>query len=57
MEDDARDPEILERQLGAEQNKGTLSLEHLLASQLTDNSEGHDWEHCKIADAKSGPAS
>lgn len=48
MEDDPRDPKILERQPEAEQSKGTLSLEHLLASQLTDNSEGHDWEHCKM---------
>lgn len=46
MEDDTRDPKILERQLGAVEREGTSSLEHLLAFQLTNDSEVLDWKRC-----------
>ena len=45
MEDDARDPKILEMQAGPVEREGTLSLEHMLAYKLT-TTDVHGWEHC-----------
>lgn len=38
-------PKILEIQAGAEEKEGTLSLEHMLASQLA-STDGPGCEHC-----------
>lgn len=56
MDDDARDPKILEMQAGAVEREGTLSLEHMLAYQPS-NTDVHGWEHCSIVGVEPAPAS